>query len=58
MNLAKKNKSLDLETSCSDGYYGLSMADKNYFDYRKRIRFSTYAWWVITDRIENSESQK
>jgi RNA polymerase primary sigma factor len=50
MNLAKKNKSLDLETSCSDGYYGLSMA-VDYFDYRKRIRFSTYAWWVITDRI-------
>jgi RNA polymerase sigma factor (sigma-70 family) len=57
MNLAKRNKSLELEKACSDGYSGLVLA-VDYFDYRKRIRFSTYAWWVVTDTIRKNRIEE
>lgn len=57
VNIVKKKNRKDFEEACSDGYYGLSIA-VDYFNYTKigknsgeRIRFTTYAYWVIMDKI-------
>jgi RNA polymerase sigma factor (sigma-70 family) len=45
-----KKRSNNFESACSDGYYGLALAVDS-FDYRKNIRFGTYAWMVVKDMI-------
>ncbi len=50
MNLSKKANTPHLETSLSDGYLGLTMG-VDYFDYRRGIKFITYAYNVIKDFI-------
>lgn len=54
MNLSKKTtpwlKDMPLETALSDGYLGLTMG-VDYFDYRRGIKFITYAYNVIKDFI-------
>jgi len=52
-NLAHKAVVFDHEVAVSDGYTGLVMA-VDYFDFRRKIKFITYAYLVIRDFIQRA----
>lgn len=51
MTVLKKQKYKDFESALSDGYYGLIDA-VDLFDFRKGLRFATYAFWAIQTKIQ------
>jgi RNA polymerase sigma factor (sigma-70 family) len=50
ITVLKKQKYIDFEIALSDGIYGLVDAI-DLFDFRKGIKFSTYAYWAIMSKI-------
>jgi RNA polymerase sigma factor (sigma-70 family) len=57
INIIKKMHVGDQEIGISDGIVGLNVA-VDYYDFRKGIQFSTYAYYVIKDLIRKGKVNK